>query len=310
MAAIIVVSVIMLSFVCSSLVLVGNIRAKYKAELAEANDTISSNVRYVYETIAPLEAGDILSEENVEYKMVYSSQPAELFATSLDIGKQVVVELPVGAQIMQSMILKEEFEETDRESEYEAIKLSLNLQLGDYVDIRICYPNGEDYIILAKKQVKQIDQENVISYFWNNEEEILSMSSAIVDAYLYEGAYLYTTKYVQPEMQEASQVTYIPSLATIKLIEDNPNIIEIASKYLNRVLRKELENRLADSLATSVEEIDWQIETNTSSNGETENGAAASEEDFAYYNEEEQAKQEDEELGPDDRSVTDADGGE
>lgn len=294
--AIIVISVIVISFVCSSLLLVGNVRAKYKAELEEANNIISENQRYVYEVVTPIEAGELISEENVEKKLVYSSQPEELFATLDDIGKQVAVNISEGTQLMKAMILTEEYEETDRETEYEAIKLSLNLALGDYVDIRICYPNGEDYIVLSKKQIKQIDQENVLCYIWNNEEEILTMSSAIVDAYLYEGAYLYTTKYVQAEIQEPSEVTYIPTLTTMQLLESDPNIVEIASKYLNKVLRKELENRLAASMATSVDEISWQIETNTSN---TTSNEEISEDDFTYYEEQEEAKQMDQELGPD-----------
>lgn len=298
-AAFIVIVIMITSFMCSAILLVGNVKSKYKAELAIVNDTLKENERYVYEIKQSIIAGDVLSEENCELKKVYSSQPHELFATSEDIGKQIVVNLEEGSQIMKSMILNDEFGEEEREIEYESIKMSVNLQLHDYIDVRICYPNGENYIVLSKKQIKQMDEGNVLCYLWNNEEEIQMMSSAIVDAYLYEGAYLYTTKYINPELQDKSVVTYIPSLASIQLINENPNIIEIASKSLNRTLRKELENRLANSMATTVSEINWQIENNQTIIKESTNNNEGAEDNFTSYTEEESAKQNDTELGPD-----------
>ena len=66
------------------------------------------------------------------------------------------------------------------------------------------------------------------STIWVNltEEETLMMSNAIVEAYMMEGAILYTTKYIEPGMQVASTPTYIPSEAVINLVQSDPNIVE------------------------------------------------------------------------------------
>ena len=88
------------------------------------------------------------------------------------------------------------------------------------------------------------------------------MASAIVDAYLYQGTKLYTTKYIEPNIQSSSKITYEPSLSTLLLINDNPNIIETATTELSKQVRKAMENRLAASLSTNVKEIDWKLNTN------------------------------------------------
>lgn len=115
---------------------------------------------------------------------------------------------------------------------------------------------------MNKKSLKgiQIDSQNC--FLWLNEEEILRMSSAIVDAYLYSGARIYTTKYIEPNVQEASKVTYEPSVSTLLLIEKDPNIVNTAANSLSKQVRKAMENRLAQSMNTKVEEIDWELSPN------------------------------------------------
>ena len=64
------------------------------------------------------------------------------------------------------------------------------------------------------------------------EDEILAMSSAIVEAYGLVGAKLYATKYVEPAMQEAASPTYTPNSAVTAQIQSNPNIVEQAKQEL------------------------------------------------------------------------------
>ena len=131
------------------------------------------------------------------------------------------------------------------------------------------------------------------------------MSSAIVDAYLYSGAYLYCTKYIEPTLQEASIVNYQPSLASQELIQNNPNIVEVAEKALSQTLRKELENRLANSIDLKVGEISWDVNRTVEGQMQSEStsslqGSDQEEEqqnEFFYYSEEEKAKESDTEYG-------------
>ncbi len=41
-----------------------------------------------------------------------------------------------------------------RKQEYNVIVLPTQIQTGDYVDIRLSMPNGQDYIVASKKNVE------------------------------------------------------------------------------------------------------------------------------------------------------------
>ena len=131
-----------------------------------------------------------------------------------------------------------------REQEYNMVVLPVDLMTDDYVDIRLMTPAGQDFIVVSKAKVT-IPTNGDGSYVTDTmkvnlrEDEILSMSSAIVEAYGLLGAKLYATKYVEPGMQEASLPTYTPNAAVTAQIDNNPNIVEKA--------KEELKTRYSDS---------------------------------------------------------------
>ena len=130
------------------------------------------------------------------------------------------------------------------------------------------------------------------------------MSAAIVDAALYNGTQLVTTKYIEPNIQDASVITYTPSLQVLGMIEKDPNIVKRSSQELNKRLRKSLENRLAASLSIDVAATDWDVNDNEFTGQNTEqtldtqtevelgSGHEANvEQDYLFYADEEKAKE-------------------
>ena len=124
-----------------------------------------------------------------------------------------------------------------REEEYNMVVLPIDLMTNDYVDIRLMTPQGQNFIIVSKAQVT-VPQNNDGTYVSDTikvdlrEDEILAMSSAIVEAYGLPGAKIYVTKYVDPAMQVAALPTYTPNAAVTAQIQANPNIVEIAKQEL------------------------------------------------------------------------------
>ena len=104
-----------------------------------------------------------------------------------------------------------------RRQEYNMIVLPMDLETNDYVDIRLMLPNGQNFIVLSKVQVEIPLLGDGTTYvedtIWVNlrEDEILTLSSAIVEAYGISGAYLYANKYVEAGLQEAAVATYVPN---------------------------------------------------------------------------------------------------
>lgn len=123
-----------------------------------------------------------------------------------------------------------------RRQEYNMFVLPMDLTTGDYIDIRLMLPSGQDYIVVAKKEVEipnisGADSEDTI---WINlgEDEILSLSSAIVDAFRINGSKLYVTKYTEAGMQQAATPTYVVTSETAALLNSDPNILEKAKTAL------------------------------------------------------------------------------
>ena len=123
-----------------------------------------------------------------------------------------------------------------RTQEFNMVTLPTTLETGDFVDIRLRMPNGTDYIVVSKKEVNIPDVAGVPSTdtmeVKMSEEEILTMSNAIVEAYMMKGSELYATKYTDPGNQAKSKTTYPVSKETMDLINNDENIIETAKKAL------------------------------------------------------------------------------
>lgn len=246
----------------TSIIITGQIREEYQVLLDKANREMEANKRMVYVATKTIASGEVIQKDMVIKKTVYSSQQANHYITDKEIGKTSLVSIPVGTQILKTMVTDYNVSASSREMEYQVISVNSNITKNDTVDVRIFYPDGESYVVLSKKEIKAYTPETVSVFLWLEEDELLRMSAAIVDASLYSGAKLYVTKYIEPNIQEASVITYIPSLSTLSLIEDDPNIIKRSSQKLNKEIRKALENRLADSLATDVSAINWNVGRN------------------------------------------------
>lgn len=260
MVALICIVVIGSAAITTSLITIGQIREEYEYMLNEARQEMNENKKTVFVAVTDIKTGDILSEEMVEKRVVYTSQPIESYITKDELGKAVIIDIPEGTHILKGMVAENSVTSVLREVEYDVIHISSNIEASDFVDVRIFYPNGESFVVLSKKQLKGYQPDMPICYLWVDEEELLRMSAAIVDAGLYEGSKLFMTKYIEPNIQEASVITYTPSISVLSLIEHDPNIVERCSQLLNKEVRKALENRLAESLDLDVKEIYWDID--------------------------------------------------
>ena len=153
-----------------------------------------------------------------------------------------------------------------RTMEYNMIMLPINVNVGDYVDIRLTFPNGQDFIVVAKKEIKNI-QGNTIT-FDMSEEEILMINSAVVESYIMKASNIYVAKYVEPGMQEKADNTYTPTSEVIKLIDTDSNIVDTAKSELGARFNAELRGQMnsatdqySQSSLTNIEEgIQKQIE--------------------------------------------------
>lgn len=138
------------------------------------------------------------------------------------------VDIPFGCMPVASMIEvgNEETIHDLRIMEYNMLTLPTQLKNGDYIDVRFMLPTGEDYIVISKKYVEQTTSTSI--WLKLTEEEILAMSSAIVDLYITEGSSLKAVIYTDPGVQEAAIRTYPVRDHVLNLINSDKNIVEEA----------------------------------------------------------------------------------
>ena len=134
--------------------------------------------------------------------------------------------------ITTEMVCKSNEKTTDdlRKVEYNVLTLPSQLQTGEYIDVRLALPSGQDYIVVSKKQVEipQVSGVDVADTIWLKltEDEIITMNNAIVDSARALGSVLKVTIYTEAGTQEAATPTYVPSKEVAELIRNNPNIVE------------------------------------------------------------------------------------
>ena len=190
-----------------------------------------------------------MNSENGSKVIVYKDETTGNYYTQAANGTKTYIEttqkpliakvdMKANTVITSSFVTRSDDIDTDdvRVQEYNSLVLPVDLFTGDYVDIRLLLPSGQDYIVVSKKMVTipNVNGEYLADTIQTkmSEDEILSMSNAIVEAYIIDGAKLYATKYTDAGTQQASIPTYVVSDKVAKLMEADPNITTTAATAL------------------------------------------------------------------------------
>lgn len=209
---------------------------------------LSNNQQTVYVATDLINAGDIVTDTgenaNVEKQTVYTGLESYNYITESEMNTRAKVDIAAGVPVMYNMVTDVVVDNDTRDYEISVANLTTDQKENDVVDIRVIFPNGEDYVILSKKQITNLNLENCVFTSQLNEEEILRFASAIVDAYMTTGARIYTTRYIEENIQETSTPNYPVRETTIALINSDPNVVTKATETLNLEARLSLEQRL------------------------------------------------------------------
>ncbi len=220
------------------------VKSIYEDRIEIMSEALQQYTVTVYVASAEIKAGDIITGTTVTVTETLSGQDRKNFMSETDIGHKALVDIPAGTHILKNMIAEEAMGDSKREVEFSLNLAGENIKEGDYTDIRLRYPNGEDYIVVSKSCISRIDMVKGYLYLNLSPDEIHLMSSALVDCFLKSGTYLYTTKYIAASYQEPSFVTYTPNEDVLSLIQQDPNVLEAARDYLSEGKRAGLEERL------------------------------------------------------------------
>lgn len=216
------------------------------AQLTGRLNDYETSTKTVVCAAADIKAGERISAENLTViEISEEAVPSDVCMSIKDALGVSRISLSAGTYLTAGMIAESKPDDDIRELEIQGIQTFGNIEQGECVDIRILYPDGTDYVVMSKKTVFGTNPEAEGLTMRISEEELLLMDSAMVDAYLFDGAVIYATAYIERELQSGAEVNYIPSVQAMDLIENDPNITKITSRYLLTMERARIEGRLS-----------------------------------------------------------------
>lgn len=207
---------------------------------------MNANKQILYVASSFIAQGDTIEEDkNVMLQEVYTGLEPYCYITKDDLGSIACVDIEENMPIMKNMTQPFVIDHDTREYELNVVNLMADQTENDYVDVRIMFPTGEDFIVLAKKQITNLDLKGCRFDSYLTEEEILRIASATIDAYTITGTRIYTTRYVEQNLQHPATPNYLVKQETIDLINSDPNVLDKAQETLNKFARLELEERIS-----------------------------------------------------------------
>lgn len=210
-------------------------------------------------------AGEELTADMIRMQRVQSAENLSDVQSLTEedlLGKRLKVSLTKGAALSTDVVYEgAPVADDERRVELRQVDLPQTLRENEYVDIRIAFPNGEDYLVVGHKRVYRMirdDEGEVLALQLRLlEEELLRYQAACVDAKMYEDTGLYAVQYTG-EFQPAAQVYYPVNRAVFRLLQWDPNIAELFVVEEEQERRALLETELAPYL---LEEPDRSEET-------------------------------------------------
>lgn len=179
-----------------------------------------------------LDAGEELTRSNLQEAHVQLQEADQLTnVTNIEqlIGQHAKTKLDKGTLVQPDLFYVGESTMDDvRVKELTSVKLPVQLKDGEYVDLRIGFPDGEDYIVVKHKKVigllrNEESQQLEGVRLELSEEELLRLSAACIDVEDYENTTLYAIQYLE-DFQEEAVLDYPVNSKVYTLLQWDPNI--------------------------------------------------------------------------------------
>lgn len=177
------------------------------------------------------------------------------------IGKRLKVSLAKGAALCADLVYEgAPVPEDERSVELQELYLPQTLHENEFVDIRIVFPDGEDYLVVGHKRVYRIIRdeagETQAIQLRFLEEELLRYQAARVDTTVYRDTALYAVPYVG-EFQQAAEVYYPVNPAVFRLLQWDPNIVDLFLVHEEQDRRSALEMHMEQYQIDESEKMEY-----------------------------------------------------
>lgn len=222
----IVIGVLVIALI-GTIVITNSKAKKQKKEIAALNQQVEDfqqNMTDVYSVSKNVKAGNAIDFDALTTVTVPSdSIPENAITDEEDLtDKLYKIDLKAGTYLTTDMVMQDKLTDNMRELDIVMDEIPLGLEEGDYVDVRISFPLGQDYIAMSHKRVLGITGNTVKLVVI--EHDFYRYESMKTDLASYPSTKIYAAKYVEAGIQKKSKVYYPPNLDVIKQSILDPNM--------------------------------------------------------------------------------------
>lgn len=266
---VILIFLLVISWVVA-VILFMSVKNDSEAQLAAKDSEISSlqaqitdigELTDAYIVAADVPSGKLVEETDITPIKVPVGAADNLPSTSEElVGKHFKIGMTTGSVISRDCVYEEVLAPDTRYYDVVLDYLPIGLKVGDFVDVRIKFGTGADYIGVSHKQVQEING-NVLKLLLT-EEDIQMYSSMLADNVVFSqtfesktqtdpkngepmkinavGSSLYATVYADPGVQGTAKNFYSPSTIVQNLLVQNPNVYEGVHNPEDLILQRNL----------------------------------------------------------------------
>lgn len=240
--------------------------SSYKEQLASQEASISELNTFVEQDVGKLidcyvvntavRVGDTVTEEmltpiTIPEKIAYADKEVEILdengnstgtelqktlnvitSTNDVVGKQFRIALEANSILSPDDIVDTSIDDTVREYQLIFDDFPTDIQVGDYVDIRIRFTYGEDFIAIPYKRVEALEINNGLFTMYFSEYELNTYNSMLLDKAMYESTEIYILKYLDPSSQSAAEGFYPINDNVSEIINANPNLLKLVEEQM------------------------------------------------------------------------------
>lgn len=236
----------------------------YKQQIVDRDTTISS-ITQQWQELGPAVQGLVLIKDVSGGQEIRADNWQEFFTpvtyperlnlsvvapSSFTSTKYIRAGMSVGSVLTTDDIMDKRHEDSQRYYDIILDEYPVGLTPGKFIDIRVRFPFGQDFIALSHKEVKELNGPTIKLVL--SEQEIYTYNSMLTDKVLYQ-AKLYSIEYLDTGAQQAADNFYPLNHNMQELLLKNPNALDIVRSEM-KLSRELLESEMLNTVPADIEQ--------------------------------------------------------
>lgn len=222
-------------------------------------DTIGA-LTTCYELNYDVKSGTVVEEADLsQVEMPEKSAVGYVQNINDVLGKRYVTNIGAGTVLHDSLVYENDLTGDLRYLDVVFDEIPIGLEPGDYVDVRISFGIGQDFLAMSRKEVIQINSKVVKLVV--NEKDVHTYESMNADKGEYASVRIYGTQYIQAGTQKEITNYYPIRMDALTQVVQDPNITGSIEQY-SYASRELLESQLVSKvdMAKPEEERDYRTQ--------------------------------------------------